>query len=247
LSSSNFHEPSVAHEVAAGDVTVDAARWADAVRGAREVAAADHEAPRHDPGADDLAGVVDVVDEAVQRADALREAALDVRPLGRRQDPQDEVQRERALERRAALAGRVERDALLQEDRVSRRLPAATSCSGPSAFSAAASATACGCGLPSARAALAAGLAELSAAAQASIAARRKALHPHGRAVRRQRRERALQRGPRGVEAFVGDSLEDATNRGSVDQVRVHHADRPAAPRSALPCKPRNLGAATLS
>ena len=35
-----------------------------------------------------------------------------------RQDPRDEVQRERALERRPVLAGRVERDALLQEDRV---------------------------------------------------------------------------------------------------------------------------------
>ena len=36
----------------------------------------------------------------------------------RRQDPRDEVERERALERRAVLPGRVERDALLQEDRV---------------------------------------------------------------------------------------------------------------------------------
>ena len=74
----------VAHEVAAGDVAVDAAGRADAVRGAGEVAAADDQPPRHDPRADDLARVVDVVDEAVQRADALREAALDVRPLARR-------------------------------------------------------------------------------------------------------------------------------------------------------------------
>jgi hypothetical protein len=88
------------------------------VRGAREVAAADDQAPRDDPGPDDLALVVDVVDEAVQRADALREAALDVVPLGRGQDPRDQVERERAVLDGAVLAGGVERDALLDEDRV---------------------------------------------------------------------------------------------------------------------------------
>ncbi|CAN5233345.1 hypothetical protein BH20ACT16_BH20ACT16_12440 [soil metagenome] len=108
----------VAHEVAAGDVAVDAARRADAVRGACEVAARHDEAPRHDPRADDLASVVDVVDEAVQRADALGDAALDLRPLVGRQDPRHEVQRHRALERRPVLARRVERDPLLDEDRV---------------------------------------------------------------------------------------------------------------------------------
>ena len=74
----------VAHEVAAGDVAVDAARRADAVDGAGEVRAAGDEAPRDDALADDLAPVVDVVDEVVQRADALREALLDGAPLGAR-------------------------------------------------------------------------------------------------------------------------------------------------------------------
>jgi hypothetical protein len=62
--------------------------------------------------------VVDVVDEAVQRADALGEAALDVLPLGGGQDARDEVQREGAVADRTVLTGRVEGDALLQEDRV---------------------------------------------------------------------------------------------------------------------------------
>ena len=43
----------------------------DAVRLARERGAGDDQLPRHDAVVDDLAPVVDVVDEAVQRADAL--------------------------------------------------------------------------------------------------------------------------------------------------------------------------------
>jgi hypothetical protein len=71
--------------------------------------------------------VVDVVDEAVERADALHQPALDVVPLGRGQDPRHEVERERAVANhaaagpigaRAVVAGRVEGDALLDEDRV---------------------------------------------------------------------------------------------------------------------------------
>ena len=107
----------VAHEVAAGDVRVDAARRADAVHDAGEVAARDDQAPRHDAGAHDLARVVDVVDERVERADALRQPALDRDPLVGRDDPRHEVQRERAV-LGAVLAGQLEGDALLHEDRV---------------------------------------------------------------------------------------------------------------------------------
>jgi hypothetical protein len=46
-------------------------------------------------------GVVDVVDEGVERADALGQPALDRRPLGGGEDPRDEVQGPRAV---AALA-----------------------------------------------------------------------------------------------------------------------------------------------
>ena len=110
----------VAHEVAAGDVAVDAAGRADAVRLARERGPGDDQLPRHDAVVDDLAPVVDVVDEAVQRADALGQAALDLRPLGGRDHPRDEVQRERPVADRPVdvrPAG-VERDPLLHEDRV---------------------------------------------------------------------------------------------------------------------------------
>ena len=75
----------VAHEVAAGDVAVDAAGRADAVRGAGERGPRDDELPRHLAVVDDLARVVDVVDEVVERADPLRQAALDrlsTRPRG---------------------------------------------------------------------------------------------------------------------------------------------------------------------
>ena len=69
---------------------------------------------------DDLAPVVDVVDERVQRADPLGEAALDLRPLVAGDHPRDEVERERPVAHRSVdvrTAG-VERDALLHEDRV---------------------------------------------------------------------------------------------------------------------------------
>jgi len=110
----------VADEIAAGDVAVDAARRADAVRGAGEARAGDDQLPRDEPVVDDLAPVVDVVDERVERPDALGEAALDRRPLAGRDDPRHEVERERAVADRSVgvRAGGIERDALLREDRV---------------------------------------------------------------------------------------------------------------------------------
>jgi len=67
--------------------------------------------------------VVDVVDERVERADPLREAALDAAPLLAWDDARHEVERERPVAHRVGgtqfvrPAG-VERDALLHEDRV---------------------------------------------------------------------------------------------------------------------------------
>jgi hypothetical protein len=110
----------VAHQVAAGDVAVDAARRPDAVRLAREGGPRDDQLPRHDAVVDDLAPVVDVVDEAVERADPLGQSALDLGPLGGGDDARDEVERERAVAHRPVevrTAG-VERDPLLHEDRV---------------------------------------------------------------------------------------------------------------------------------
>ena len=110
----------VAHEVAARHVGVHAAGRPDAVRGAREARAGDDQLPRHEPLVDDLAPVVDVVDELVERADALREAALDRRPLGRGDDARHEVERERPVAHGSlgVRTGGVEGDPLLHEDRV---------------------------------------------------------------------------------------------------------------------------------
>ena len=109
----------VAHEVAAGDVAVDAAGRPDAVGGARELRPRDDQRPRHDAVVHDLAPVVDVVDEAVQCPDPLREPALDRAPLVDRQDPRHEVERERAVDGGVAVgAPDLEGDALAHEDRV---------------------------------------------------------------------------------------------------------------------------------
>ena len=109
----------VAHEIAPAHVAVDAAGRADAVRGAGEGGAGDDQLPRHLAVVDDLARVVDVIDEVVQRTDALGQAALDLLPLVGRDDPRHQVQRERAvLDRAGARGAGVERDPLLHEDRV---------------------------------------------------------------------------------------------------------------------------------
>ena len=96
----------------------DAAGRPDAVGGAGERGAGDDQLPRHDAVADDLAVVVDVVDEQVERAHALGEPALDHAPLVAGEDARHEVEREGTVAGGAVGAGRVERDALLDEDRV---------------------------------------------------------------------------------------------------------------------------------
>ncbi len=108
----------VAHEVAAGHVRPHAAGRPDAVGGARERRARDHELPWDDSLPDDLLLVVDVLHEAVQCPHPLGEPALDRAPLLRRQDARDEVEREGTVLGRPVRAGGVEGDALLDEDRV---------------------------------------------------------------------------------------------------------------------------------
>ena len=108
----------VAHQVAPGDVCVDAARRADPVHGPRKVRAGRHQAPRHEALADDLASVVHVVDEMIQRADPLGEPALDLTPFLAAEHARDQIEWKRAFVREPALAARLERDALLHEHRV---------------------------------------------------------------------------------------------------------------------------------
>jgi hypothetical protein len=63
--------------------------------------------------------VVDVLDERVERAHSLGEAALDDPPLVRGQDARNQVERERPVSGWPSVGtGRVEGDALLDEDRV---------------------------------------------------------------------------------------------------------------------------------
>ena len=71
------------------------------------------------PGADDLLLVVDVVDEAVQRRHALRQALLHLGPLVRRDHARDQVERDQALGAGAVLVLRAvdgEGDADAAED-----------------------------------------------------------------------------------------------------------------------------------
>ena len=72
---------------------------------------------------DDLLLVVDVVDEEVQRVDALLEAPLDPVPLGRRHDARDEIEGKDPLGA-GAVAVDVERDPHVQERALGRLLPA---------------------------------------------------------------------------------------------------------------------------
>ena len=92
-----------AHDVDAGDVRVDAAGDVDAHHLGAELRVAEHLLGRHDAGLEDLLVVVDVVDEAVQRRDALAQAALHLAPLVRRDHARDQVERDQPLGAGAVL------------------------------------------------------------------------------------------------------------------------------------------------
>ncbi len=109
----------VAYEVDAGHVHAHAARRRDsAASRAVEVRRRDDEPPGNDPRPHDLARPVHVVEESFERTHTLRDTPLDQRPLGRGDDPGDEVERERPL-----LARVRERDALVAEDAVAGDAP----------------------------------------------------------------------------------------------------------------------------
>ena len=86
----------------------------------------EHDEPaRHDAVAQDLLLVVDVVHEAVERADPLLQARLDDRPLLGRDEPGDGVERQDALRTLAVVVVDREGDAAVQEraGRELRRAP----------------------------------------------------------------------------------------------------------------------------
>ena len=100
----------VAHQVDARDVDAHAVGRDDARRLAVEVLARGDQPARDHAVAQDLLLAVDVVEVHLQRLDALRDAALQARPLGRRDDPRHQIERERPL-----LTRQRERDALVDE------------------------------------------------------------------------------------------------------------------------------------
>ena len=90
----------VAHEVAAADVGPDGAERAGAHALGTEVRRIQDELGRHDARPHGALLVVAVVDEAVQRLQALDQPRLDPLPLAGHDDARDEVERPRALGRR---------------------------------------------------------------------------------------------------------------------------------------------------
>ena len=88
---------------------------------AAEVLAAVDQLARHDAVGQDLRVVIDVLQEQVQRGDALGQAALEHVPLGGGDDPGNQVVGEDPL---GALAAAVdgEGDALVQEGEIGGRL-----------------------------------------------------------------------------------------------------------------------------
>ena len=86
-----------AHDVDAGDVRVDAAGHVEAGHLGAVLRIAEHLLGREQAGLEDLLVVVDVVEEGVERADALAQARGELAPLVRRQHPRDDVERDQPL------------------------------------------------------------------------------------------------------------------------------------------------------
>jgi hypothetical protein len=61
------------------------------------VGIADHEFGRDHAILEDLAVVIDVLEEQIERGDALDDAGFDLRPLRRRQDTRDDVEGQDAI------------------------------------------------------------------------------------------------------------------------------------------------------
>ncbi len=86
-----------AHDVDTGDVRIDPARRVEALHLGPELIVVEDEVFGDAPGPDDLLVVVDVVQEHVERAHALDQAALEAGPFLRGQHARDDVERDQAF------------------------------------------------------------------------------------------------------------------------------------------------------
>ena len=86
-----------ADDVDAGDVDIDVVRHALAVHLRAERRIAEHQIFRNDSGAQDFARAIDILDEQIERVDALGQALLQELPFGSRHDARDDVERDQAL------------------------------------------------------------------------------------------------------------------------------------------------------
>ena len=111
----------VADQIRAADADVNSLRHFKVHELAAEMFSRQNEKLRDDTVLQDFLLVINVVQEKIQRRDALREAALDLLPLFRRDDPRQQIKRKNFL-RALRVAINVERDALPQKIRV-HRLP----------------------------------------------------------------------------------------------------------------------------
>ena len=112
------------HDVDADHVGIDTAGRIDADHSRLKGRISIDQPLRHDAGAQDFAPVIDILEEGVERERALADAPLQPAPLGRGEDPRDEVEGDQPL-RVPALAIDGEGDADPPEDRLGlRRVPA---------------------------------------------------------------------------------------------------------------------------
>ncbi len=100
----------VADDIDPCEVDPHAVRRLDTVRRPAKPGRGGEQRPRHHPVPDHLARPVDVGEKRLQRAYPLHDARFDQLPLGRRDQPRDQVEREDPL-----FAGMGEHDALVAE------------------------------------------------------------------------------------------------------------------------------------
>ncbi len=86
-----------AHDVDAGDLRIDVVRQVDAHHLGAELGVAEHLLLRHDAGLEDFLVVIDVVEEAVERGDALLQPGFEVLPFRRGNDARNQVERNEPL------------------------------------------------------------------------------------------------------------------------------------------------------